>query len=471
MSPAFTRRWPAAIVLILAALMDLVDGTIVNVALPVMRADLHASGTDVEWFVSAYLLAFAATLIAAGRIGDRVGRRRVFLGGVALFGVASLLCGVAQSPGQLIAARALEGVAAGAIAPQVLGSLRAMFSGRERGAAFGLYGAVAGFGVAIGLLAGGLLTDADVFGWGWRTIFLVNLPIVVVVLVAGAALVPETREETRARMDVPGAVLLAASLVAIVLPLLEGRRLGWPVWGWGLLGAGLLGLVALARLDAGRARAGSDVAPLVPTGLLRRPAVSAGLAVQALFAASMQGVVLTATLWLSGDQGWTPTHIGLSYLILCLGSFISAPIAIPLALRFGRLVLVAGGLAMALGAALLALPDGTVTTLELAPGLFAFGFGLCLLTVPLVNVVLSAAPAGVAGEAGGLFSTAQQLGGAIGVALAGTVFFGHGGSFDETAPWAAGALIVTAALCLALPRTAIEDPEAEVEGETVAVAA
>lgn len=467
MSPGFTRRWPAAIVLMLAALMDLVDGTIVNVALPVVRADLHASGTDVEWFVSAYLLAFAATLIAAGRIGDRVGRRRLFLGGVALFGVASLLCGLAQTPGELIAARALEGVAAGVIMPQVLASLRAMFGGRERGAAFGMYGAVAGFAVAIGLLAGGLLTDADLFGWGWRTIFLVNLPIVVVVLVSGSFLVPETRDRQPPRMDVPGAVLLAASLVAIVLPLLEGRRLGWPVWGWALLAGGLLGLGALAWLDARRERAGRAVAPLVPVPLLRLPAVSVGLVVQALFAGSMQGVVLITTLWLSGDQGWTPTHIGLSYLILCLGSFISAPMAIPLAMRLGRLVLVAGGLAMALGAALLAVPDGHVTTLTLAPGLFAFGFGLCLLTVPLVNVVLSAAPAGVAGEAGGLFSTAQQLGGAVGVALVATAFFDQGGAFDEAVPWVVGALVVTAALCLALPRTAVEDPEAAVEGEAL----
>jgi EmrB/QacA subfamily drug resistance transporter len=470
MSPAFARRWPAAIVLMLAALMDLVDGTIVNVALPVVRADLHASATDVEWFVSAYLLAFAATLIAAGRVGDRLGRRRLFLGGVAVFGVASLLCGLAQTPAQLIAARALEGVAAGVIAPQVLGSFRAMFAGQERGAAFGLYGAVAGFAVAIGLLAGGLLTDADLFGWGWRTIFLVNLPIVVAVLALGALLVPETRDDAPGRMDVPGAALLAASLVAIVLPLLEGRRLGWPLWGWALLAGGLAGLGALAALDARRSRAGSEVAPLVPTPLLRLPAVSVGLLVQALFAASMQGVVLTATLWLAGDQGWSPTHIGLSYLILCLGSFISAPIAIPLALRFGRWVLAGGGLTMALGAGLLAWPDGSVSTLELAPGLFLFGFGLCLMTVPLINVVLSAAPAGVAGEAGGLFSTAQQLGGAIGVALVGTLFFHQGGAFDQTAPWVAAALVVTAALCLALPRTAVEDPEAEVEREAVAVA-
>jgi predicted MFS family arabinose efflux permease len=205
--------------------------------------------------------------------------------------------------------------------------------------------------------------------------------------------------------------------------------------------------------------------------LLRLPAVSVGLVVQTLFAASMQGVSITLTLWLSAARGWTPTHIGLSYLVMCLGSFISAPIAIPLALRFGRLVLVAGGLAMALGAVLLTIPDGDVTTLQLAPGLFAFGFGLCLLTVPLVNVVLSAAPVGVAGEAGGLFATAQQLGGALGVALAGTVFFDHAGSFADTAPWAAGALVVTAALCLALPRSAVEDPEAEVEPQRVAVAA
>jgi MFS family permease len=190
-----------------AALMDLIDATIVNVALPTIGRDLQASGPSLEWVVSAYLLAFAAVLITAGRIGDLVGRKRMFLAGVATFGLASLACGLSRNPGELIAARA----AAAIMLPQVLATLRTVFTGQERGAAFGIYGAMGGIATAAGLLLGGVLTSANILGWGWRTIFFVNVPVALATLIAAAVLVPETRSERPLRPDLRGMALAAAA--------------------------------------------------------------------------------------------------------------------------------------------------------------------------------------------------------------------------------------------------------------------
>src|SRR6185312_7286047 len=175
-APSYPMRWLAAVVMIVAVTMDLIDATIVNVALPTIRHDLGASATQLEWVVSAYMLAFAATLIVSGSFGDVLGRKRVFLIGIAVFGAASLGAGLAQTPAELIGARVVQGTAAAAMTPQLLATFRAMFASRERAKAFGIYGAVLGFASAVGLLLGGALTEANLFGWGWRPVFLVNVP-------------------------------------------------------------------------------------------------------------------------------------------------------------------------------------------------------------------------------------------------------------------------------------------------------
>jgi MFS family permease len=290
------HRWLAAVVMMVAALMDMIDLTIVNVALPTIGRDLGANGTQLEWMVSAYMLAFAATLITAGSFGDLLGRKRVFLVGVAVFGAASLAAGLAHTPGELIAARVAQGAAAAALLPQVLATFRAIFVGKERGQVFGLYGAILGFASAIGLLLGGVLTQADLFGWSWRSIFFVNVPVALFSLAAAARLVPETRERSAGRPDLLGASLLAAALVAVVYPLLEGRQLGWPAWGWLLLTGGLVTLVVLGLVE--ERRQGPQIAPLLRPQLFRIPAFTAGLAVQLAFSAGLQGLFLILALWL-----------------------------------------------------------------------------------------------------------------------------------------------------------------------------
>ncbi|MGW0204449.1 MFS transporter [Streptomyces sp. NPDC003233] len=456
------RRWAAAVVMMIAALMDLLDTTIVNVAVPSISRDLHASPSDLQWTVSAYLLGFAAALIVSGHLGDRIGRRPLFLAGTAGFGLASLACGIAQSPGQLIAARAVQGVLAAVLVPQVIGSFRTLFQGKERGAAFGMYGAVAGFASAVGLLLGGVLTDADLFGWGWRSVFLVNVPVAVATFVAGLLLVPATRERSAGRPDVLGSLLLAGGLVAIVLPLVQGRENGWPLWGWLCLGAGAAAVVGLGVYEARRHRPGT--VSLLPARAFRLPAFSVGVLVQLLFSIGMQGFFLVFAVWLQAGERYTPMQAGLVTVAFSAGGFLSAPAADGLAVRYGRLVLGTGALLMAGGFGWVwSVVDGAPAVhagaWPLVPGLVVAGAGLGFLVVPLVNVVLSAVPGDLAGGASGIFSTAQQFGGAVGAAVVGTVFFGAvgrgmTGALGDAMPWVVGAFVVCGGLCAALPRRA-----------------
>jgi EmrB/QacA subfamily drug resistance transporter len=461
----YPRRWLAAIVLIVGALMDMIDVTIVNVALPSIQRDLHASATQLEWVVSGYMLAFAATLIIAGNLGDKFGRKRLFLSGAALFGLASLAAGLSGSGAELIAARVVQGVAAAAMAPQVLATFRVIFGRAERGKAFGVYGAMLGFASAIGLVLGGLLTGANLFGWEWRSVFYVNVPVAVAALIAGARFVPETKDPGARRPFVAGAVLLAGSLVAIVYPLLEGRQLGWPAWVWPLMAAGVAGLVVLGVIEA--RRTSTTVAPLLRAGLFRVPAFAAGMGVQLAFFAGMQGFFIAFALWLQAGEHFSPLKAGLTAVAFSVGSFIAAPVAVPLAQKAGRRILAGGAVLMVAGIGGVALAAPHVglngSPWPIVPGLVVAGAGLALLVIPLVNVVLAAVPAEVAGGASGLFSTAQQLGGALGVALLGSVFFGYlnGHSFEaalvHTAPYAMGAFALCGVLALLLPRTAVSE--------------
>ncbi len=476
--PLNPRRWLIAAVMMVAALMDLLDGTVVNVALPTIQRDLHATGDQLAWVVSGYLLAFAACLITAGQLGDRFGRRKLFLIGTAAFGLASLASAAAQTPGQLIAFRVLQGAAAATVAPQVLATFRVIFAPQERGKAFAMYGAVGGLAASVGLIAGGALTSADLFGTGWRMIFLVNVPIAIAVFVISLVLVPETRIANPLRPDLAGTVLMAAGIVAVVYPLLEGQRHGWPLWCWALLAAGIAALVGLFVVDSRHQERGA--ATLLPTPLLKVPAFGAGIAVQLFFSAAMTGSILALTLWVQSGQGWSPIHAGLVMTSFALGTIITAPMSEGLAPRFGRAVLAFGALLMAAGTAALwlAAEHSThgVSAWQLAPPLLVAGLGLGLLVVPLINVVLVAVPVHQAGSASGLFSTAQQLGGAVGVAVISSVFFawlpGHGfaSAFAHSAPYAVIGYLVCAGLCFLLPKTAVEGvPGADVDEDAVLV--
>ena len=459
------RSWALIGVMITAALLDMLDVTIVNVALPTIRARLHAGPSELEWTVAGYALAFAATLVLWGRVGDTVGRQRVFLGAVAVFGLASLGAGLSQTPAELIAARIVEGAAAGALIPQVLATFRVSLDDRARLTAFGVYGAVAGLAAAVGVILGGVLTQYSLFGLSWRAVFLVNVPVCLIVLAAATRYVPESRA-AGSRLDLPGGIVLAASLAAVVYPLLEGQPLGWPAWTFALLAVGALGVAALAVTEHRRERRG--VITLLQTSQFRYRAFSAGIAVQGLFGLGLQGFSFAFILWVQLGHGFSPLKAGLTLVAFSAGAVLTAPQAGQLAARLGNRVLIAGAILLAAGTLVVAIPawsDAASASLwPLLSGLAVAGAGLGLLVVPLVNVVLAAVPASSAGGASGTFSTAQQLGGALGVAILGTIFFARAGArlndaFAVTAPIAAGAYALAALLCLALPKTAVKDED------------
>ena len=462
----YPKRWAAAWVMILAALLDMIDGSIVNTALPSIGRSLHASSAQLQWTVSAYMLGFAATLIIAGHLGDRYGRKKLFLAGVAAFAVASLASAMAPDAAALVAFRAAQGVMAAILMPQILASFRTMFDGEERGKAFALYGAIAGISTAVGVLLGGVLTDWNLFGWGWRTIFIVNLPLAAVVLVLGVLWIPSSKDDGfRGRIDVPGNLVLAGSLVAIVLPLVQGRSNGWPLWGWILLAAGVAALTGLAWSEKVR----RVEHPLLNAGLFAKPTFSAGLLIQMLFYGGMSGFMLMFTLWLQSGQGYSPAQAGLLMVAFSGGAILGAPMVDALIAKLGRNVLILGAATMAGGFywvqhAVDHSAQTHTSAWPLVPGLVLAGVGLIFLVIPLVNTILSTVAPELAGGASGILSTAQQFGGALGIAVIGNAYFSHAGqgltkAFVHAAPWAIAAYIGCALLCLALPRKVVtSDP-------------
>lgn len=459
--------WAAAIIMMVAALMDLLDVTIVNVALPTIRNDLHASPATLEWIVSGYMLAFASALIIAGRLGDRFGRRRMFLVGTFSFGIASLLSGLSTTGEQLVIFRILQGITAAILIPQVLATIRSMFVGKERASAFGLYGAVAGFASAVGVVLGGVLTQANLFGLGWRTIFLINVPVALITGLLALSVVPETKEPHPGKLDMAGTGILGLSLVAVTWPLLEGQQHHWPLWYFLIMAAGVAAIGALIRFERRREKRG--IQPILQANQFSIPAFSAGVGAQLLFSIGLQGFALAFIIWLQQGHDFSPLSAGLMMLAFSAGAMVTAPISGQWALRAGRMVLMAGAAIMAAstaGIAVMAWAD-YFNTWAIAGMLFAGGLGLGLLVVPLVNVVLAAVPSRTSGGASGVFSTAQQLGGALGVAIVGSIFFAKlaGHDYNKALGMAllgsVAAYALCAVLCAFLPKKAIAAEEAD----------
>ncbi|WP_063828562.1 MFS transporter [Actinopolymorpha alba] len=453
------RRWYAAVVLIVAFMLDLINVTIVTVALPSIQRDLRAGATDLEWISAAYLLAFAVALITSARLGDLFGRKRVFLLSIAAFGLTSLACALAPNVTVLIAARVAQGLAAAGIAPQVLSTIYGIFDGRERASVFGLFGIVASVAQALGLVLGGVLVNANLAGSGWRMVFVVSVPIAAVLVVLGARLVPETRVPGAIRPNIWSAGVLTVGLVAVIVPLLEGSRLGWPLWCWLCLVGGVLAVVLLAVVEA---RQGTrQTAPLLPADLLRIRSVGSALLIQLIVFAAFSGLLLVLTLWVQNGLGYSPLRAGVVTIALCAGAMSMAPLVGRLVMRFGRSTVGAGCVLGALGALAL-LPAGLATpdvgAWSIVPGLVLLGAGINLIMPPLTTLFMAAVPARHAASASGILSTGQQFAGALGVAVLGALFFSTLGAgdyraaFTTTAIVIAASMIVCAPLCLMLAR-------------------
>ncbi|MEU6731703.1 MFS transporter [Streptomyces physcomitrii] len=420
------RRWFALVVILVAGFMDLLDVTIVNVVLPSVLTDLDAAYTHGEWIVAGYVLGFAALMITGGRLGDILGRRKVFLAGVAGFTAASLLCGLADGPGALIAARFLQGAMAGLMVPQILAIIHVTFPAEERGKVLGIWGGVLGAASAAGLVAGGLLAEADPYGLGWRAVFLVNVPVGAAALLAAWFLVPDSRAPERPRLDPLGALLSAAGILLLVHPLTEGRGLGWPPWTFLLMGAAVLVLGLFVLQQRGRTR--RDNSPLMSLSLFRARAFSAGMAVWALFWIALGGFFFIWTLYMQVGLGWPPLRAGLTSSAFAVGCAAGSGTAVEFFTpRFGRKALLAGALLCGtgfLGYVLVAAHYGpAVAPWQMIAPLLVAGVGFGLVVAPMIDAVLTEVPVREAGSASGVLGTVQQIGIALGTALAGVLFF------------------------------------------------
>ncbi|WP_432250611.1 MFS transporter [Streptomyces sanyensis] len=452
------RRWEALAVCLLAGFMTLLDVSIVNVALPSIREGLNASEAALQWVLSGYALAFGLMLVPAGRLGDARGRRAVFMVGLALFTLASAACGAATSGTWLVVARALQGFAGGLVTPQISALIQQLFTGPERGRAFGMFGTVVAVSTAVGPLLGGLLIHLAGAEHGWRWVFYVNLPIGAVCLVLAARLLPDTPTAgrlTMRRLDPVGVLLLGAGVLTLLLPFVESQV--WPgPWRWLLLAASVLVLGAFTAWE--RFWAGRGGEPVVKLSLFRVRSYWLGCLLILFYFAGFTSIFFVSTLYLQSGLGYTALLAGVALTPFALASGVSATVGGRLVGRFGRPLIATGLALVAVGLA------GTALAVHLVPGrgvgwamagpLLLAGLGSGLVISPNQALTLAEVPVAHAGSAGGTLQTAQRLGSAIGIAAVGAVFFGRLDGGAWAAAYDAGLLVsvafVLAALAIAL---------------------
>ena len=424
------RKWLPLVTVCLGAFMLLVDVSIVNVALPKMTEELHSSFTSLQWVVDMYALVLASLLMIAGSLGDRFGHRRLYIGGLILFALASLACGLAPNVAVLITARGVQGVGAAGMFTATTALLSAAYQGRDRGTAFGVWGAVNGGAAALGPILGGLLTEQ----FGWRSIFLVNLPVAAVAVFMATRVLVDSQHRGQRRIDIPGAVSFTACAAAVTYALIQSNTDGWSsATVLGLFGFAAVALVAFIVIEL------RTQDPVLDLALLRSPSFAGLMTAGLLLSAGAFAHLTYTSIWLQSILGLSPIKAGLAVSPLALTAFIVAgfggkhlgklapqwPIGLGLALIGG-------------GTLLLMIVHGGSSWPALVPGLLISGVGVGMSTPVLASAAMSAVPHQRAGMAGGALNTFRQLGYALGIAILGTVF-AHQGSRGGTGAGAGAA--------------------------------
>ena len=423
------RSWQILAVVLTGSFMAVLDTTIVNVALPSIQQGAHASSGALEWVVSGYALTFGLALVPAGRLGDRYGYKRLFLTGLSLFTLASVACGVSRNAGELIIARLLQGLGAGIYYPAISAIIQRLFTGKDRSRAFGYLGGVVGVSTAAGPLLGGLLVQLAGVTDGWRWVFLVNLFIGIAAIPVAFRLLPSRHDPEEHRLDLAGNLLLAAVLLLILVPLVEGRVSGWPGWSWLLLGLAVPAAAALVAWELRLERRGGE--PVIQVGLLREHrAFGMGQALALLYFAGFTSLFFTLSILWQEGLGHSALETGLLVLPFAAASMLTASNSYGFSRRFGRTAILAGIGGMLAGQALIALVlrlSGTSPDFWALGGpLLLAGLGNGLVIAPNQDFVLASVPLEQAGTAGGALITAQRLGAAIGIAVIGTALLGSG---------------------------------------------
>lgn len=422
------QRTIALTVVALAFIMDLLDTTIVNIAIPSIQTGLHASYAAIQWMIAGYSLAFAVLLIIGGRMGDVFGYKKLFLGGVAGFTLASLLCGVAPNSEILIAARFFQGIMAALMVPQVMSMMQIMYKPNERTKVMGLFGAMAGIAASLGPVIGGILIHFNIAGLDWRPIFLINVPVGIVALILGQRFLPQGKSSHPLRLDLIGTVLIVIALSLLVFPLIQGRELDWPLWIFMMIAASIPVIALFAWWQIVKQH--RDKSALVVPSLFKKRSFSAGILINLIFNAVMVGTFFPQTLLL---------QVGLGYEVVT-AAVTGIPVSIGIALAIGlfgqKLIPRLGRYAMTLGTVIMAAGLTTswlivnhfkldTTGWHLIPGFILTGVGMGTVMAPVFAVALNDVNPRDAGSASGVLNAIQQLGGAIGIALIGVILFGQ----------------------------------------------
>ncbi len=421
------RRWLALAVLLIASFMNLIDVTIVNVAIPSMQKNLGADASQIEWVIAAYVLAFALGLLPFGRLGDIVGRTRMFLIGVGAFTLASAFCGFAPSIEWLIAARVVQGLAGAIMTPQVLAIATVTFPPEERGQSFSLFGLSAGLAAVAGPIVGGLLIQANLGGLDWRPIFLVNVPVGILAVVLGWFIIPRPPGHPDLRNDYVGIVLFAASMVALVYPLIEGRTYGWPWWAWTMLGASAVLLAVFVWWE--RSMAARNAPQLLNYSLIANRNFLLGALTTTIFASGIPAFFMVISILLQVGYGFTPIDSGLTNTPFSVGVLLISLVAGRFGSHYLRTRVALSALMLVSGIAwlhvIIANLGDSVDHWIFLPPLLLAGLGLGLGFSALFQTVLAGIPPRDAGSASGALQAFQQVGGSIGVALTGEIFFSN----------------------------------------------
>ena len=463
------RLWIGLGVMLCGTFMTIMDVFIVNVAIPSIRQDLSASFAEVQFIIAGYALTYAIARITGGRLGDVYGRRRMFMVGLAGFTVASSLCGIAPTSAWLVATRLLQGGTAAILFPQVFALIRVIFvDARQRSIAFSTMGFVLGLACIVGQLIGGLLVEANLWGLAWRLVFLINIPIGLVAFVAAPFVIDESHSPSGRTMDLAGVLLSALGLGLLLFPLVEGRELGWPAWSFTMLAASVPVLAIFAIHQHRKSLLGTS--PLLETSLFRDRAFAVGILIVLIFYSTLNSIYLSLALLIQIGLARSPVHSGLILASNALAFMVSSIVAGRLPQAWGRSSLIAGAAIAAVASLIAAATARSVAPLhgeELIPALVLWGVGQGLLMTPLLNTIVGGVHAHNAGSAAGMLSTMQQVGGALGVAVVGILFFSrldHAHLLGQSEPsayadafmaavlYGAGGAAVTCALLHLLPK-------------------
>lgn len=421
----YPKRWLALPVVLTAAFLSVLDFFIVNISIAEIRAGLGASYADIEFIITAYGISYAVFMITGGRLGDLYGRKKMFISGIAGFTAASALCGLAPNPGMLIASRVLQGLFAALMVPQGLAIIQVTFPPHEKSAAFSIFGTGVGIAAIAGQILGGVLIDLDLFGLGWRAIFLVNVPVGIVFISAAFFLVPESKSEKALKLDMTGVLLVTLGLLLFTVPLVEGREAGWPAWSAVSLLASVPVLAAFAWFE--RRKYAAHGYALVEPGLFKERGFVVGLAIVTTFFGGLSSFFLTLSLTLQNGFHFSALEAGLTFCPFATGFCVSSAASSKLAPKWGSRIFNVGSAVMIAGLALLLfMMNRKMTGLafgDLVPVMFFYGIGQGCMIAPLFNIVLAEVRPHQAGSASGILSTVQQIAAAVGVALIGIIYF------------------------------------------------